>query len=402
MFGAQFLVLARRFEKGGQRFSNRLKPLGRRRFGQLFGIRFTQHRQRTTPNARRRLNHIRHQMALARGIKVGQAGRAILVELDPRREAKVRLVFTMRTQVVVSTIGDALNLLCANGGVIVHQIVSAFGVVSQFFGRHIVDTDALATNANASPPSEPRLKPALVPRLIGTGHDEKLDFHLLKFAYTEEEIARVNLVAKRLTNLRDAEGQLAAGRRQHIVEISENALGRFGAQIGERTTIAHRPDLGFEHHVKGAGLGQISRTAVRTLPLHMVSAPTTFTTAAVHQRVVERLFVTGVLPDEAVHQNRGVKPLHIIAFVDVGAPPIVDEVLLQLNPKRPKVVGPLKATIDFGAGEDEATALTQRDDLIEGNRRHRSNSSKRLGLVRTWPNERGGATVTRGGERGIL
>ena len=83
--------------------------------------------------------------------------------------------------------------------------------------------------------------------------DEILHLHLLEFPGAEDEVARGDLVAERLTDLGDAEGQFHAGGVDDGFEVHEHALGRFRAQVGERGAVAQRADVGLEHHVEVAG-----------------------------------------------------------------------------------------------------------------------------------------------------
>ena len=85
---------------------------------------------------------------------------------------------------------------------------------------------------------------------------EELDLHLLELARAEGEISRRDLVTKALADLANAEGQPHAGAVEHVLEVDENALGRFGPQKGRSFFAAQRADVGFEHQVEFAGLGQ--------------------------------------------------------------------------------------------------------------------------------------------------
>ncbi len=60
---------------------------------------------------------------------------------------------------------------------------------------------------------------------------EPLVLHLLKFDGAEDEVAGGDLVAERLADLRDAEGDLGARRALDVQKVDEFALRRLGAQI---------------------------------------------------------------------------------------------------------------------------------------------------------------------------
>ena len=62
---------------------------------------------------------------------------------------------------------------------------------------------------------------------------EELDLHLLELARAEGVVARVDLVAKRLADLGDAERQLEPRAVEDVLEVDEDALGGFGAEVGD-------------------------------------------------------------------------------------------------------------------------------------------------------------------------
>src|SRR5260370_32144027 len=101
----------------------------------------------------------------------------------------------------------------------------------------LAQTEIFRAYAVARVPAEALVDPALVPLFIGPRHNEKLDLHLLELARAESEIARSDLVAKRLAALDDAEGQLHAHGLRHVIEVDENSLRRLPAHIGDRPLI---------------------------------------------------------------------------------------------------------------------------------------------------------------------
>src|ERR1044072_7331552 len=104
--------------------------------------------------------------------------------------------------------------------------------------------------------------------LVVAGANEVLHLHLLELARAEDEVAGRDLVAERLSNLRDAEGNLPAHGRLHVEEVDEDALRRLGAEIGERrgvVLVRDRADGRAEHEVERARLSPIRLPAVRTL-----------------------------------------------------------------------------------------------------------------------------------------
>src|SRR5437879_5588568 len=87
---------------------------------------------------------------------------------------------------------------------------------------------------------------------------EELDFHLFEFTTTKRVIARVNLVAKRLTDLCDAERQFKPRTIEDVLKVHENSLGCFRPQKGNGRSIFHCPDVGLEHKVELSRLSECS------------------------------------------------------------------------------------------------------------------------------------------------
>jgi len=97
----------------------------------------------------------------------------------------------------------------------------------------------------------------------------------------------------------------------------------------------------------------------------VVGARARLAVPAVGHRIRERLLVTGVLPHQPVHQDRGVEPLHVVAVIDDRTPPGALDVVLQLDAQRTVVPGAAQASVDGGRRKHEAAALGEADDLFE-------------------------------------
>ena len=67
------------------------------------------------------------------------------------------------------------------------------------------------------------------------GLQKNSQFHLLKLAGTEGEVARGDLVAEGLAYLTNAERQLLAGGALDVLEVDEDALCGLGAEIAGRS-----------------------------------------------------------------------------------------------------------------------------------------------------------------------
>jgi hypothetical protein len=85
---------------------------------------------------------------------------------------------------------------------------------------------------------------------------EKLDLHLLELARPEREIARRDLVAETLADLGDAERHADAAAVQHVLEVHEDSLSRLGAEKRRPFLAGQRANIGLEHQIEFARLGQ--------------------------------------------------------------------------------------------------------------------------------------------------
>ena len=98
--------------------------------------------------------------------------------------------------------------------------------------------------------------------------------------------------------------------------------------------------------------------------IDLIGAKALLAFAAVDERIGERRFVTGVLQDEPVHQDRGIESFHVVALVDVGAPPGTLDVVLELDAHRAVVPRALQASVQFAALKQEPAPLAEPHDLV--------------------------------------
>src|SRR6266404_1957685 len=92
-----------------------------------------------------------------------------------------------------------------------------------------------------------------------------------------------------------------------------------------------------KHEVERTRFGEIRRAAVRTLhtlganggddigaarrQVELVSTQSRVALATVNQRITERIFVSRILPNQPIENDRRIKALDIIALVNHPAPP---------------------------------------------------------------------------------
>ena len=158
-------------------------------------------------------------------------------------------------EVVVGAVGDALKLAPAHRGVVL-DVEVGLGIVGQ-------RAPSRCSCRRRFSDRMPRLfhqamrsfDPVLVPLVVCARLDEELDLHLLELAVAEDEVARRDLVAERLADLGDAEGQLLAPRLLTIGEVDEDALRRLRAAGRSRRIVLDDAVVGLQHHVELARRG---------------------------------------------------------------------------------------------------------------------------------------------------
>src|SRR5215213_9051860 len=100
--------------------------------------------------------------------------------------------------------------------------------------------------------------------------DEVFHLHLLELTRAKDEIAGRHFIAKRFSDLRDAEGKLAPHGRLHVQEIDKDALRRFRSEVSERRRVIFFggcTDGRTKHEVKWARVSPFSLAAIWALNL---------------------------------------------------------------------------------------------------------------------------------------
>ena len=200
-------------------------------------------------------------------------------------------------------------------------------------------------------PARALVDPVLVPLLVLARLDEELHLHLLELAGAEDEVARRDLVAEALADLRDAEGRLHPRAGDHVGEVDEDALRGLGPQVVQPGLVLGHAEVGLEQpgelarlgpRAAGAAVGAGERRQVdlvgvlealllRDLLLEVVGAEPLVARLALGQRVGERVDVTAGLPHLARQDDRGVEADHVLALLDHRLPPLALDVLLELH-----------------------------------------------------------------------
>src|SRR5438552_17321800 len=359
----------------------------------LFLVGVEQEGEQRAIHARRGLDHERHQVLLA-----------LLVEVRERLAAELRVLL----EVEVGAIRGTHELAPAHRE-LVEEVHRALGIMGELVAGVLVQLHVLRGQAVAREPGLAIGDPTVVPDFVrGPALEtvvrvhEELDLHLLELARAEDEVARRDLVAERLADLCDAEGQLASRRLQQVVEVDEDALRRLRPQVRDGGVLFHRPHERLEHQVELAWRRQLPLAAIRTerppfsavlarLPgldgelvalrgravmrpvdlVHLVGAEAVLALAAVDHRIGEVLDVAARLPDHRVHQDRGIEAHHVVALLDEVAPPDALDVGFQPDAERAVVPARAGAAIDLARLEDEAAPLAQGNDDVHVHATHR-------------------------------
>ena len=122
--------------------------------------------------------------------------------------------------------------------------------------------------------------------------------------------------------------------------------------------------LGLAHGVHA--VAQVELVLLAPVFDHFIGAEALLALLAVHQGVGEAAHVAGGHPNLRIHQDSGVQTHVIGVLLDELLPPGLLHVVLQLHAQGAVVPGVGQTAVDLAAGEDEAAALTQGDDLFHG------------------------------------
>ena len=292
-------------------------------------------------------------MAVVRLVVVGQA-----------LPARLRV----RLQVVIRPVGYPLYL-APSPWVKVLDVVSGFGVVGKLVLRVPPDAEARGIHAQIFVPRHAVGYPSFVGLFILARLDEVLYLHHLELAGSEDEVAGGDFVSERLADLGDSERQPLSGCGEDVVEVDENPLRGFGAQIGFGGAVFDGSDGRLEHEVELPRLAHRAAAVGAAAAVEMVFPEAASARAALDQRVVKAGDMTARAPDLRAHDDGGVQPHNIIAPPDERAPPRILDVLLHLDAERAVIPRARHAAVNLAALKDEPAPLAKRNDAFEFNMR---------------------------------
>ena len=347
----------------------------------LLVIGVAQHRQNAALHAQRRFHHIGDVPLVGLGVKIGQvlAGGVLMLG-----------------QVIVGAVRHAPQLAPAEGEQEL-EVRGGLGIEAQLLGIVVPQAQVLVLQADAQQPVVAEGPPILEPLQVGSGLAEELQLHLFKLPDTENEVAGGDFVAEGLADLAHAEGQLAAGGALGVDEVGEDALGRLGPQIHGVLGILGDALERLEHQVELAdigeimlaaggagdvvllneilhlllgervdGLGQLHFFLLAPVLDELVGPEALLALPAVHQRIGEAGQMAAGHPGLGVHEDGGILPHVVGILLDKLLPPGPFHVIFQLHAQGAVVPGVGQATVDLGAGEDEAPIFAQGHDLVHG------------------------------------
>ena len=333
--------------------------------------------KRHAVSAERRLNDIGHILFIRLGIKIFHRFAAVV---------------GMLRKVVIGAVRHAPELAPAEREQIL-KVGRCLGVEAKLVRIMVAQSEIVARHAEIIEELLAVILPVFEPFEVGAGFAEKLQLHLLKLADTEDKVAGRDLVAERLADLTDAEGELLARGARNVLEVDEDPLRRLGAEIQLGGGILSDTLIGLEHQIELADVGEVLRTAgracdpvVRDVLGHflvcpagridvemvlcrvildqLIGAMTRFARLAAHQRVGKAADVTGSNPDLGVHDDRAVKTDIVLAVLHKALPPCALDVVLELNAERTVIPRVCKTAVDLGTGIHKAAVFAECNDLV--------------------------------------
>ena len=169
-------------------------------------------------------------------------------------------VLLMRFEIEIRPVGHAPQLSPAEREQEL-EVRRRLGVMRQLLLGMVAQAEVLLLHAQRKQPVAAVAAPEREPFEVGSGLAEKFEFHLLKFAGAEREIARRDLVAEALADLADAERDLAARAARDVFEVDKDALRRLGPEVDLVLRLLGHALVGLEHHVKLADRRELRLSA---------------------------------------------------------------------------------------------------------------------------------------------
>src|SRR6266852_4886246 len=214
-------------------------------------------------------------------------------------------------------------------------------------------------------PAQTFVAPVVEPLVVLARLHEILHLHQLELAHSEDEVARRDLVAERLSLLGDTEWNPHPRRVDDVLEVDEHALSRLRSEVDLRRGVLDRAYMGFEHQVEHARLIQRPSALGASVALDVIRSPSLLACAqALAEGVDEVGEVAGGGPHRRGHDEGGFQADDIVAQLHHMAPPQIADRSLHRDPIGSVVVEAGHPAGDLARREDEAAPLRERYDFF--------------------------------------
>ena len=300
-------------------------------------------------------------------------------------------IFLMAGEVVVRAVVDAVQLLPAHR-IEILDIARFLCIVCEFF--MVMEAEMFFLEAEVEKELLCLLLVFPIKFLVRPFLAEPLMFHLFELDGAEDEVAGGDLVAERLADLGDAEGDFRPRRALDVEEIDEFALRRLGTEIDLVLALVGDPARGLEHEIEGADGGPVKAAADGAMDLmfadillhflvrhavgidaslgmrfdEVVRTVTGLAFLAVHFGIGEGRRVPACFPNSRVHENGGVQPVGVFALLHEPLPPCAFDVVLDLDADGTVIPRVSHAAVDLASREDDAPRLAERHQFLHCDR----------------------------------
>ncbi len=270
------------------------------------------------------------------------------------------------------------------------EVRRRLGVEGQLLRLMIPQAQAFFPDAQAQQPVPAEAAPVVEPFQVFAGLAEEFQFHLLELTHAEDEVTGRNLIPEGLADLRDAGRQLFSGGPHGVLEVHEDTLSSFRAQVDLVGAVLVHTGKGLEHQIKLPDAREVLLAAYRADDVvpgdelfqlgvapavtglgafgevldQLVRAEAGLAGFAVHQRIIEAAHVAAGHPDFPVHQDRAVQSGVVLAFLHELLPPGLFDVVLEFHTQRAVVPGVRQSAVDLGSGKDKSPVLAKRHQFI--------------------------------------
>src|SRR5260221_2611431 len=157
----------------------------------------------------------------------------------------------MIRQIEVGAVVDALELLPAEREFIL-DVERVRGVMRELILAVLMPTQFLVPNPEPLDPIHPFRAPGLEPLVLAAGFHEELHLHLLELPSPKDEVARRDLVAERLADLRNSKRDFLTRGLLHVQVIDIDPLRRLGTEVDNSGLVADRPHEGLDHQIESS------------------------------------------------------------------------------------------------------------------------------------------------------